>query len=58
MKSFNQNEKHGKLWIERRGRGDTQAKVTEATRVSQSVIDRIWNHFLEVEDQGKVIDMQ
>lgn len=38
--------------------GYIKAKVAEATRISQSVIDRIWNHFLEAEDQGKIVDMQ
>ncbi|GFW17252.1 hypothetical protein TNCV_1957231 [Trichonephila clavipes] len=43
--------------------GQTQAEVTQAIGVSQSVISRIWNRFLETgsvqaEDQDKVVDGQ
>ncbi|GFY26947.1 transposable element Tcb2 transposase [Trichonephila clavipes] len=33
--------------------GHTQAKVEQAIGVSQSVISRIWNHFLETESAGR-----
>ncbi|GFT77467.1 transposable element Tcb2 transposase [Trichonephila clavipes] len=33
--------------------GQTQAKVARVIRVSQSVISRIWNHFLETESAGQ-----
>ncbi|GFS97477.1 hypothetical protein TNCV_4262611 [Trichonephila clavipes] len=40
--------------------GQTQAEIAQAIGVSQSVISRIWNRFLEVqaEDQDKVVDGQ
>ncbi|GFX31399.1 hypothetical protein TNCV_2062151 [Trichonephila clavipes] len=43
--------------------GQTQAEVAQAIGVSQSVISRIWNHFLwrlevQAEDQDKVVDGQ
>ncbi|GFV70631.1 transposable element Tcb2 transposase [Trichonephila clavipes] len=33
--------------------GQTQAEVAQAIRVSQSVISRIWNRFLEIESAGR-----
>ncbi|GFV95739.1 hypothetical protein TNCV_1727891 [Trichonephila clavipes] len=33
--------------------GQTQAEVAQAIRVSQSVISRIWNRFLETESAGR-----
>ncbi|GFW20098.1 transposable element Tcb2 transposase [Trichonephila clavipes] len=33
--------------------GQTQAEVAQAFGVSQSVISRIWNHFLEIESAGR-----
>ncbi|GFV45880.1 hypothetical protein TNCV_2322391 [Trichonephila clavipes] len=33
--------------------GQTQAEVAQATGVSQSVISRIWNLFLETESAGR-----
>ncbi|GFW31891.1 hypothetical protein TNCV_5040601 [Trichonephila clavipes] len=42
--------------------GQPQAEVVRAIGVSQSVISRIWNHFLRLEvqakDQDKVVDGQ
>ncbi|GFU40508.1 HTH_Tnp_Tc3_2 domain-containing protein [Trichonephila clavipes] len=42
--------------------GQTQAEVAQAIGVSQSVISRIWNRFLETEsqreEQDKVVDGQ
>ncbi|GFY00128.1 hypothetical protein TNCV_1342261 [Trichonephila clavipes] len=43
--------------------GQTQAEVAQAIGVSQSVISRIWNHFLETgsvqaKNQDKVVDGQ
>ncbi|GFX18919.1 hypothetical protein TNCV_322241 [Trichonephila clavipes] len=42
--------------------GQSQAKVAQAIGVSQSVIFRIWNHFLETgsagRNQDKVVDGQ
>ncbi|GFW81814.1 hypothetical protein TNCV_2884881 [Trichonephila clavipes] len=42
--------------------GQTQTEVAQAIGVSQSVISRIWNSFLETgsaaEDQHKVVDGQ
>ncbi|GFV06351.1 hypothetical protein TNCV_1528751 [Trichonephila clavipes] len=43
-------------------RGQTQAEVAQAIGVSQRVISRIWNSFLETgseaENQDKVVDGQ
>ncbi|GFW60145.1 HTH_Tnp_Tc3_2 domain-containing protein [Trichonephila clavipes] len=33
--------------------GQTQAEIVQAIRVSQSVISRIWNHFLETGSAGR-----
>ncbi|GFV58434.1 HTH_Tnp_Tc3_2 domain-containing protein [Trichonephila clavipes] len=33
--------------------GQTQAELTQAIGVSQSVISRIWNRFLETENAGR-----
>ncbi|GFW55367.1 hypothetical protein TNCV_117511 [Trichonephila clavipes] len=42
--------------------GQTQAEVTQAIGVSQSVISRIWNRFwrleVQAEDREKVVDGQ